>query len=58
MFEKEYDPWKAYGGSKLANILFANELQRRLGAQDCRGILLANELQRRLEAQVVGLFLI
>jgi NAD(P)-dependent dehydrogenase (short-subunit alcohol dehydrogenase family) len=27
--EKNYKPWDAYGESKLANILFANELQRR-----------------------------
>lgn len=26
-----YDPWRAYGRSKLANILFASELARRLG---------------------------
>lgn len=27
--EKEYRPWKAYGHSKLANLLFAKELSRR-----------------------------
>lgn len=27
--EKEYKPWKAYGHSKLANLLFAKELSRR-----------------------------
>ncbi len=27
--EKSYKPWDAYGESKLANILFANELERR-----------------------------
>ena len=29
---KSYDPWKAYGRSKLANVLFAYELSRRLPA--------------------------
>jgi WW domain-containing oxidoreductase len=29
--ERSYDPWQAYGRSKLANILFARELARRLG---------------------------
>ncbi len=28
--EKSYDPWKSYGASKLANILFTRELQRRV----------------------------
>lgn len=26
-----YTPWRAYGDSKLANILFARELSRRFG---------------------------
>lgn len=29
--ERGYQPWAAYGQSKLANILFANELAKRLG---------------------------
>ncbi len=33
-FEKHpYDKWEAYGQSKTANILFARELERRLGKQ-------------------------
>lgn len=30
MGQKSYDPWRAYSQSKLANLLFAYELQRRL----------------------------
>jgi NAD(P)-dependent dehydrogenase (short-subunit alcohol dehydrogenase family) len=30
----EYRPWSAYGASKLANLLFINELQRRIGYQN------------------------
>ena len=30
--ERSYEPWKAYGASKLANILFAKELDRRARA--------------------------
>jgi NAD(P)-dependent dehydrogenase (short-subunit alcohol dehydrogenase family) len=33
MGEKKYDPWKAYSQSKLANLLFAYELQRKLSAR-------------------------
>ncbi len=29
--ERSYGKWSAYGQSKLANLLFAYELQRRLG---------------------------
>jgi NAD(P)-dependent dehydrogenase (short-subunit alcohol dehydrogenase family) len=32
--ERGYSPWKAYGASKLANLLFALELDRRLEAWD------------------------
>jgi WW domain-containing oxidoreductase len=30
--ERGYEPWKAYGQSKMANILFTRELARRLGS--------------------------
>lgn len=30
--EKNYDPWERYGQSKLANILFSNELHARMAA--------------------------
>lgn len=33
MLEKDYTPTKAYGQSKLANLMFALELQRRLSAK-------------------------
>jgi NAD(P)-dependent dehydrogenase (short-subunit alcohol dehydrogenase family) len=33
-FEKDpYDPWTAYGQSKTANILFANDIERRYGSK-------------------------
>jgi NAD(P)-dependent dehydrogenase (short-subunit alcohol dehydrogenase family) len=33
MGQKKYDPWKAYSQSKLANLLFAHELHRKLLAR-------------------------
>ncbi|GAB3693024.1 oxidoreductase [Halorubrum pallidum] len=33
-WEESYDKWGAYGRSKLANLLFAYELQRRIDATD------------------------
>jgi NAD(P)-dependent dehydrogenase (short-subunit alcohol dehydrogenase family) len=36
--EHEYDKWDAYGQSKLANLLFAFELDRRLDAADVEGV--------------------
>ena len=32
-WEKSYSGWKAYGQSKTANILFANEVTKRYAAQ-------------------------
>lgn len=33
MSEKSYDRWRAYGQSKLANVLFTRELSQRLGKE-------------------------
>ncbi|CRL20299.1 Short-chain dehydrogenase/reductase SDR [Penicillium camemberti] len=46
-----YEPWKAYGQSKTANIWFANELDRRYGGKGLHGLSLhpggmMTELQR------------
>lgn len=37
-WETEYSKWGAYGRSKLANLLFAYELQRRIDASDVAGV--------------------
>lgn len=39
--ERGYGPWKAYFQSKLANLLFTAELQRRLSAADAATLALA-----------------
>lgn len=36
--EGEYDPWRAYGQAKTANILFANEIERRYGGRGLHGL--------------------
>lgn len=38
MCQKDYNPWKAYGAAKLANVLYSYELARRLPvAANCTG---------------------
>ena len=39
--QRNYDPVAAYGRSKLANLLFTYQLQRRLAADDCATIAVA-----------------
>jgi NAD(P)-dependent dehydrogenase (short-subunit alcohol dehydrogenase family) len=36
-FERDYDPWQAYGQSKTANVLLAVEVDRRGASQRVRG---------------------
>ncbi|QLD89922.1 SDR family NAD(P)-dependent oxidoreductase [Natronomonas salina] len=49
--EADYDPWDAYAQSKLANLLFAYELDRRYGGEltsvGCHPGYAATNLQRR-----------
>ena len=40
-WEQGYQPWWAYGRSKLANLLFAYELQRKFAAAEVRAISVA-----------------
>jgi NAD(P)-dependent dehydrogenase (short-subunit alcohol dehydrogenase family) len=54
--QREYAPWEAYGQSKSANILFAMELDRRLGARGVHAFsvhpgVIATELDRYLSDQ-------
>lgn len=54
--ERSYGPWRAYGQSKLANLLFAKELARRLRLAGARktanavhpGVILATNLSRNI----------
>ena len=48
MSERHYQRWLAYGQSKLANLLFMQELQRRLDAADSslRSVARAPRLRR------------
>ncbi|GMH37071.1 hypothetical protein BSKO_04944 [Bryopsis sp. KO-2023] len=63
MSEKSYDRWRAYGQSKLANILFTRELSKRLGsdyaltANTLHPGVVATELSRYLLPENIPWFL-
>ncbi|KAL4875854.1 NAD(P)-binding protein [Aspergillus karnatakaensis] len=55
-FDGTYDPWRAYGQSKTANIWTANEIERRYGAQGLHALsvhpgMILTELSRHLPAE-------
>lgn len=57
--KSEYDPWKAYGQSKLANIHFANELERRYGSSGLHALsvhpgYITTALQRHVDYEKLG----
>jgi WW domain-containing oxidoreductase len=55
--EKGYNPWKEYGQSKLANVLFARELARRLeGSGKTANALHPGVIQTNLGRSMPGLF--
>jgi WW domain-containing oxidoreductase len=59
--EKEYSPWGAYGQSKLANLLFARELSKRLPeGQVCNSVhpgVAATELSRNMDQGPIAKFI-
>ena len=61
--EKSYTPWTAYGKSKLANVLFTNELARRIPKEDNVTVntvhpgIVHTELQRHVVGEEPNFFL-
>ena len=56
--KSQYNPWAAYGRSKLANIYFANELDRRYAAQNLLSLSLhpgsiSTSLQQHVEGSEI-----